>query len=476
MVTNDGYALLIGVDDYSAFDTSRGQEIGTHDLPGSRNDARAFWQTCRRLGMKPENIRVLTSPAIDPSELEGAGPENVALATSSEILAKMGWLLEKMAAPSRPAGLVTYSGHGDVTAADGLVLCPSDVALKGENELANAIPFSKINAMIAARDVGDDLTIVLDTCHAGSSHGKKGTGASALPLSLLGRRASDIADELTIAGAPPERDRIGARVLAAARRGEVAYQSTFEGRWRGVFSWALSCAMEQWKVTEDERGTRLDVSYGKLLETARRLVSALWFDQEPELRGGPAGLADLAVLQRGVVVRPGTTADLPNGRFKTAQLDPGYKDWIVYTVTQGLTQRGKVLVTRTAGGGYDADREYWFLTSNISMGSAVTFTSGADEYWSNPPSGLGTLSFKTERRPTWTSGTPSGTLLCQTVSGTAQKYAINWQMTVNHGSWSGSTTWWSTSTGNMWGEGQTNVLNPSSPPAGSWNYFVTSPI
>lgn len=476
MHTNDGYALLIGVDDYSAFDRARGQELGTHDLPGSRNDARAFWRTCRELGMKPENIRVLVSPPIDHRELDGAGPENVGPATEAEVVAKVGWLLEKLAEPSRPAGLLTWSGHGDVTVADGLVLCPSDVEPRGERELSHAIPFSKINAMIAERGVGDDLTIVLDTCHAGAVQGRKGAGAAGRALSLLGRRASDIADELTVAGAPPERDRIGARVLAAARRGEVAYQSVLDGRYRGVFSWAITTAVEQWKVTQDDSGARFDVSYGKLLETARRLVAALWFDQEPELRGGPAGLADLAVLQRGVVVRPGATSDAPNGRFKTAQLDPGYKDWVVYNVMQGLNQRGKVLVTRNAGGGYDADREYWFLTSNISMGSAVTFTSAASEYWSNPPSGLGTLSFKTERRPSWTSGTPSGTLLCQTVSGTAQKYAINWQMVLSHGTWSGSTTWWSTSTGDMWGESQTNTLSPSSPPSGSWNYFVTSPI
>src|SRR5262245_17330698 len=97
------------------------------------------------------------------------------------------------------------------------------------------------------------------------------------------------------------------------------------------------------------------------------------------------------------------------GEARAAQIDPGYKDYLVYTITQGLIQRGKVLVTRTTGGGYQADKEYWYLSTNISMSMSVTFTSGASQYWSTPPSGLGTLSFTTERRPTWTSGTPSGT-------------------------------------------------------------------
>src|ERR1700712_1745531 len=77
MFTNEGYALLIGVDDYSAFDVSRDQTIGTHDLKGSRNDVRAFWKLCRLIGMKPANIRVLASPPIYYRELEGATPETV---------------------------------------------------------------------------------------------------------------------------------------------------------------------------------------------------------------------------------------------------------------------------------------------------------------------------------------------------------------------------------------------------------------
>ena len=474
MHSNDACALLIGIDDYSAFDTSCGREIGTHDLPGSRNDARAFWRVCLRLGMKPENIRVLASPPIAHTELEGAGPENVAPATEVEILAKLGWLVDKLDQPSRPSGLFTYSGHGDVTTQQGLVLCPSDIVHESERSIGHAISYAKINAMISERGVGDNLTMVLDTCHAGAPTESATPQRAARELSLLGRRASDIADELTGAGAPPQRDAIGARVLAASRRDRVAYQAMLDGRYRGVFSWALTCAMEQWQVTEEGSHARLDVSYGRLVETAQRLVSALWFDQEPELRG-PVGIADVAVLKHGLVCRPGDTTERPNAVFKTAQLDPGFKDYLIYDILQGLVNRGKVLVTRTAGGGFAADREYWYLTSNISMGSSLTLISGADEYWSTPPS-VGTLSFKTQRRAVWTSATPSGTLLLETVAGTSQKYGINWQMALSHGSWSGSITWWNSATTDMFGPSQTNTLSPGSPSAGTWYSFVTSPI
>lgn len=475
MHTNDGYALLIGVDDYSAFDASRGLEIGTHDLPGSRNDARAFWRTCRQLGMRPENIRVLASPPVDHRELDGAGPENVAPATEAEILAKLAWLAESMSRGARPMGLFTYSGHGDVTGKQGLVLCPSDATLASDGTIAHAIPFAKINAVIAEHNVGDNLTMVIDACHAGASQVKRGARSDGRQLSLVGRRAADVADELTALRAPKERDRIGARVLAAARRDQVAYQATLDGRPRGVFSWAITCAMEQWKVASDGSGARLEVSYGKLIETAGRLMSALWFDQTPELRG-PEGIADLAVFRAGLVVRPGETSDLPNAALKTAQLDPGMKDYLIYNVTQGLTQRGKVLVTRNAGGGYDANREYWYLTSNIATGSSLTLTAGSSEFWSNPPTGLGTLSFKTERRPTWTAGTPSGTMLCETIPGTSQRYAINWNMSLSHGVWSGTTTWWNSTQTDWFGENQANTLSPATPAAGTWYSFVTSPI
>src|ERR1700722_14337902 len=59
MFTNDGYALLIGVDDYGTFDDARRKAPGTSDLGGSRNDVRAFWGLCRPLGVKPVNNRAL---------------------------------------------------------------------------------------------------------------------------------------------------------------------------------------------------------------------------------------------------------------------------------------------------------------------------------------------------------------------------------------------------------------------------------
>jgi hypothetical protein len=380
MFTNDGYALLIGVDDYSVFDASRRQPIGTTDLEGSRNDVRAFWRQCRRLGMKPANIRVLASPVIDFRELPGATPENVAPATEAEILGKTRWLAEKLAQKSKPTGLLTYSGHGDWLAERGLVLCPSDVTwapTAGDApDLPHAVPLSALDALLAPH--AENLTVVLDTCHAGLET-SEGAHPSGRLLSLTRRRIPEGA-----AAGPA----ISGRVLAATSRTELAHQATFDGQFRGVFSWALGAAMDQWQATQEGSSVRLDLSYGKLIETTRRLLSALWFGQTPELYG-PAGIADLAVFHHGLTGHPGETREVPDRRVKTAQLDPGLTVWrkVGLTFADG-TAFATVYVFNQTLGHFVAGREYWYfnLDSLGELGNqALTITVTDETSRSAPP-------------------------------------------------------------------------------------------
>jgi hypothetical protein len=303
--------------------------------------------------------------------------------------------------------------------------------------------------------------VLLDTCHYGAASGARGR-----ELSLRKRPL----------GEETPRDVIGARVLAAARRDQVACQAVLGGEWRGVFSWAVTTAMEQWKVSQEGTATRLDVTYGKLMETVERLTAALWFDQKPELRG-PRNLAELPVFHRGLEVPPGATSELPNADRRTQQIDPGVRNYLLYNLMQAGVSIGKVLVTgATAGAGFDANREYWYLTTNVNTGSPVTFVGGTSEYWSNPPSGLGTLSFVTNRTPTWTSGTPRGTMLLESNALTGERIGINWAMTESGGVWSGSITWWHSNTNNVFGPSTNNTLSPGTPATGTWYYYSTSPL
>lgn len=475
MLVNDGYALLIGVGDYSRFDASRPQaDAASSDLPGSRNDATTFWRLCRLLGMKAENIRVLASPPFDSAliaEFEGARIENFGAADERGILDGVRWLSEMLGQASKPTGLLTYSGHGDVTPKQGLVLCPSDVEYAADDTLKHAISYSTINAIIAPN--AENLTVVLDTCHAGGAAKGAVKSQTGRPLVLMPRTTA-ATKQVAPSGAAQED--LAGRVLAAAGRDQVAYQSMFDGRWRGVFSWAVSCAMEQWSMTQEGNTVRLDVSYDRLVETTQRLISALWFDQKPELRGAQ-GIGKLAVFHPGLDQHQGETTEMPDGGFKTEQVDPGMRDYVVYQILdQAGVLLGQILVTNTAGAGYDANREYWYMTTNLSNSGTYTFVGGAAKYWSTPPSGLGTLSFKTVRTPTWTSGTPSGTMLLYTNALTGERIGINWGMTVSHGSWGGSIVWWHSTTGNLFGPGTSTTLTSGTPASGTWYSFTTTPL
>src|SRR5262249_47634670 len=124
MFHDDGYALLIGIDDYSAFDRSTGQPEGTSSLPGSVLDAHVFFRMCTELGMKRENIRVLASPQPDLALFPGATAASFGDASEKGIRDAIAWLADKLAGGR--AGLLTYSGHGAHTSAKGLLMCPSD--------------------------------------------------------------------------------------------------------------------------------------------------------------------------------------------------------------------------------------------------------------------------------------------------------------------------------------------------------------
>jgi len=182
-----------------------------------------------------------------------------------------------------------------------------------------------------------------------------------------------------------------------------------------------------------------------------------------------------ATASLGCVAGSTDGADEDTDEAAQAQIDP-FRDYTIYDVTQSNVLIGKLLVTATSGLGYTASREYWYLYQNVSSSSPVTFTSGRNELWSNPPSGLGTLSFVTYDRPSWSSATPSGTMLLQDNPFTGERVGIDWHMTVFGGTWSGYITWWHSDTGYIFGPGQVNTLSPATPPAGTWYSYTTTPL
>ncbi len=243
-----------------------------------------------------------------------------------------------------------------------------------------------------------------------------------------------------------------------------------------MFSWALTVAMDQWRATPEAHGVRLEVSYGKLVETAQRVLSALWFEQTPELHG-PAGVADLAVFHAGLQGFPGDTSVVPNGFFKAAELDSGTAGYLIYTITESGVTIGQVLVTNAEGGGFAAATEYWYMVDPISGRTACTFTAGASQPWSNPPSGLGTLSFKMANTTTWTRGTQSGSAHLYHDTTTGEYDGLQFNMSESGGVWTGSMTWWKLSdgAGTLFAPSTARTLSVTTV-SGSAYYITNSPL
>lgn len=472
-LNNDDCALFVGVNDYRTYEKSTGQEPGTRSLPGSVNDAKAFWRVARWLGMRPENLRILTSPKLDPSDLgPGATEANVGEATEEGIEKGVTWLASMLAGRPERAGLASYSGHGAYSDEKGLLLCPSDT--EGE-DLKHAIAVSKLAALLGP--AGQQVTTVLDCCYSGSAS-KAPAGEDEPRVMSLGRGV--VPNSVT-----EEALRVSGRVLAASGPQELTQQSRFMGQWHGAFSWALTSAMGQWKSVPDGAGRRLDGSYGALCAQAATLLGALSFTSTPVVKG-PSNVRDLAVLQRGDT--PVETAEAPDGKRCQVQLDPGGGMYRWYTLRDASGHLvANVLVTGASGGTlnhitYSANTEYWYNVNAAfydNLSASITFTWTDYATWSSGPN-VGTFSFQTPRNPSTSIAAAPSTSTRMFVSNTLN-VTLYWSVFWTGSSWQGSLYWYTlTTTGaannNVFGSGTPSgqVLTASTTPW-NWQYIVSAP-
>ena len=150
--------------------------------------------------------------------------------------------------------MFVYSGHGDLTQNDGLVICPSDVTASGD-DLVNAVSLLSLQKALGGLH---NLTTVLDCCHSGGGMAvgsRKTTSLRGLPW------PSDPA-------AQPARPVISDRVFFAAQRGQTAYQAEFmAGQTYGAFTWAFMT------VKSRRTGiTRTEIEFPITVEHARDLL------------------------------------------------------------------------------------------------------------------------------------------------------------------------------------------------------------
>jgi hypothetical protein len=352
---NDGYALLIGVNDYRTYDPT-----GAVDLPGSLNDVRTWWNLCRDLGFPSQNIRVLTSPALTSIDLQGAytGP-----ATQAEILRGVAWLAQQLGVDPNAVGVLTFSGHGDQIGAD-LVICPADITPSGAN-LTNAVRLADLQTIVNEYNAAPNLTVSLDCCH---SRIEDASGRPPLALRGHGARASSSASVPSISD----------RMFFAAQVGQPAYQGEFIDGWHGAFTWAFMTTSDQWTIAPEAGHDVVTISYAQMQSRTQALLNALSFGQTPMLSCPPA--------KQGFPLfgaAPGFTSVNPDGPRIQTQVDPSEfvltLNWrqngvIVSGNLAQLVAVGNNIVMLPDGTQLSQDSEYWWVNESVAanLGTAVS--------------------------------------------------------------------------------------------------------
>lgn len=500
-----GGALLIGVEDYSRFDPT-----GRKDLPAGRNDVLAWWKVCRRLGYTHLRVLAspaLTEDDLVRAELElvpelspGETPDQVrarvrrwlsvkepprpslAAETAEEVAERVAqWLASVRRAPDdlnvflREAtsselkeaarwlagglvtnvalswgafqlheeweslpGIMTYSGHGARRDGD-LVLCPSDTgpALDGSLSFSElrAI-FDEADALPGGRHPTDNLTIVLDCCFAAAGDRP---GAA--------QRATGLTPAVAAPFAPAPRKEIGSRVFCASARDETSYQAMLGGHWHGAFTWALTVALEQWKIKEEGQFRHSTMSHAELLFRSRMLLQALSFHQHPILVDE---LGNLPVFHHGTQDGDRTSAR-PDAKRPGIQLDPsGEFPWTEFTLKDANGDAvARAIVSRGSQGNWDGNKEYWYVyrAFDTSSGDWTLQVDGVQAPSASPDNALkfdrGTTWSPTQRAPdvihTWPVS-PTNTTF---------NFGLTAAATSSNGKYALSVTWWCHSQQNL---------------------------
>jgi hypothetical protein len=420
---SNGCALLIGINDYRAFDPS-----GNCDLKGGAHDTVAIARCCTVLGMDPVDIHILRDDiesSGNPFTIEPKGKT-----TRAAIQAQLEWLREQLDAGRK--GLLWYSGHGAYTEKDGLLLCPSDT----DTAFANTISFNGLKTLLGP-NAAKNLTVVLDCCHGGPRVDK------------LGRRSSTLGGDPIEAGAAFDLQ-IGAIVLAACAPGEQTQQSWFSALAHGAFTWALLSTANQWQAQQQGGNVRMDLDYATLMAKASELLHVLEFEGKPQLYGPPGvDVGKLAALQLGDA--PEATSQYPDADRGGVELDPDMR----YTLSLGggltSTIATSPVSSRLTPLTNCLSTEYWtvnaaFLTAaRNGTGSPMTMrATSPSSSWPLPAPGASS-NFGMPTNAVWTKATmptarvwqgtlSDGSIVALDFSGLAAPKA--------GGIWSGSLTWY----------------------------------
>jgi hypothetical protein len=322
---DQAHALLIGVDDYTSFESS-----GQFDLKGSRNDVLLLASYCVEvLGLRPENIVALTWPQLTEQDFEqhvsmrgavlGDAVRKIVVgeATEAEVTRRLASLLD---VSQRGTALLTFSGHGAATD-EGPVLCLGDTA---PGFTSGVLPLKTLRDDIKNAYAGGRLIALLDCCHVAASRHDPRLQRTSLPHAVAAEDVMKQGDLFEVSD----------HVLLAARPGMEAYQMRVGKLWHGALTFALVTAAERWKG-EDQMSHG---SYKHVLKRARSTLKALGVPQKPELRV-PAVVRAVIKESPFLGVKPGLLVKKPDAVLLPAQLTPDFR----YTIN-AISKGGEVLI------------------------------------------------------------------------------------------------------------------------------------
>lgn len=370
------FALIIGVNDYTLFDST-----GKSNLKGAVNDARRwhdFLVNTAGLAVPSPNIHLLTAP-------EGSTTSRDTAPTLSHIKDGITWLIERMTVKEgdkvkvkeNASGLIVLCGHGvrteggdkdwfNVSAA----FCPMNVKPDGK-QIINTLHFDEIEYFLQKEGIAQNVTVVFDACFANAPApriGARGLLGVAAAYDRPGLEGSDIPSK------------IRSRLLLACEPDTHAYEFLSHGGWHGAFSTALLDLLERWKVQKDGDLSWVRVSYGNLIHRSRTLLDSLGVPQSSMLVAYPQ-VSLVPFLRAGVEHGDHLSSAEPDADLIGGQLSPG-TDWFrVLTLETGSFKDaapsilgiclvlGKEKFEVASDKYYYPGVEYWFLKdiSNITL-------------------------------------------------------------------------------------------------------------
>lgn len=330
MTRPNSAALIIGVSDYSRFDASAGQPVGTSDLLGPRHDVAAVWTLLRQLNVPAPNIVVLTDtqPAAEPD----ARPRRIGRPTRQAILEGVAEVARLVAGGGASQGFLYFSGHG--AEQGGAVLCSGDTE-RAEDHLHGVVAVSEIRDILAEVAPDSSFTAIFECCHAGGAPSARGLGRGKGALPEL--REQDV-------------------VLAACAADQSAQEAVFGGTWHGAFTWATLRVLEQYARRPVGGFVTKDIAGASVARRARRILHSLGFRQTPQSSGAAAQVIGQPAGVAGVSPRL-TRRDGSSHAEEIWAGDDNFSTFRLEATDGSLL--GYLVSTREVYSNWKKDKDYW---------------------------------------------------------------------------------------------------------------------